>query len=194
MSFRLWSPKLRLWLCSAVKSLCLTPWRALCRVTDCFMQMKHNILFQKKLRDAKSSELLSLVGEATTLPRLPALATGKKFFFDIQWKRRIEFCCSAFFPGFLPFSIPAYFNLFLFVRVSNAAFAQYRMLSCCSEHPFFRFVFLANGWNLSSAAGGRHVLRCTSHTREKVGSCFVSSDNEMFFETGQERHWLANVQ
>lgn len=124
------------------------PGELLSRIIDYFMQMKHNILFQKKLTDPKSSELLSLVGEATTLPRLPALATGNKFFFDMQRKRRkrIEFCCSAFFfPGFVPFSILAYFSLFLFVRVSNAAFAQCRMLSCWSECPFFRLVFLANG-------------------------------------------------
>lgn len=93
---------------------------------------------------------------------------------------------SLFFPGFLPFSILAYFSLFLFVRVSNAAFAQCRMLSCCSEHPFFRLVFLANGWNLSSVAGGRCALRCTSHTREKVGSFLVSSVNKMCFETQEK--------
>lgn len=146
--------------------------------------MKHNILFQKKLRDAKSSELLSeLGGRSHHFTQAASLSHREEIFLShaVEEKKKNRILMFSLFLSWI--SALFYFSLFLFVRVSNAAFAQCRMLSCCSEHPFFRLVFLANGWNLSSVAAGRCALRFTSHTREKVGSFLVSSVNKMCFDT-----------
>lgn len=120
------------------------PGKFLSVFTDDFVQMKHSILLEEK--GAGTVSCWAWCEKREKSPLYPDCQHKPKgIFFSLTFSGRGEkaenFAVQLSSLDLLPFSVLAYFSLFLSVRVPNAAFAQCLMLSCCAEHAFLQTLY-----------------------------------------------------